>query len=159
MQPYTSTITYIYEQPSQVLGNWFFSFLNLYQGTSSLHVYKELRLWGTYFHGPDEFLISGFYCTLYACFLFQICSCCPADRPSLLWGAWGATFQIYTSRLPRVMDLGRLIVLDPSYLVHFSYRKFSCRISNFTPEFISPRIRRKGKCLLVARYVKMAISI
>ena len=37
-----------------------FSFPNLEQETSSLYVYKELRLKGTYFHGPDEFLISGF---------------------------------------------------------------------------------------------------
>jgi len=32
-------------------------------GDSSIYVYKELWLKGTYFHGPDEFLISGFYCT------------------------------------------------------------------------------------------------
>jgi len=44
-----------------VIRNWFY-FPNLYQGTSSLHVYKELRFLGTIFHGPNEFLISGFYC-------------------------------------------------------------------------------------------------
>jgi len=37
----------------------------LFQGTSSLYVYKELRLNGIYFHGPGEFRISGFYCIGY----------------------------------------------------------------------------------------------
>ena len=50
-----------------LIRNWF-SFPNLYQGTCPLYVYKELRLWtsrGTYFHGPYEFLITGFYCILW----------------------------------------------------------------------------------------------
>ena len=38
---------------------------NLYQGTSSLYVVTELRLSGTYFHGPDEFLISEIYCIIF----------------------------------------------------------------------------------------------
>ena len=32
------------------------------QGTSSLYVYKELRIQGTISHGPEEFIISGVYC-------------------------------------------------------------------------------------------------
>ena len=32
------------------------------QGTSSLYVYKELRIQGTFSHGPEEFVISGVYC-------------------------------------------------------------------------------------------------
>jgi len=34
---------------------------NLYKRKSSLYVLKELRLSGTYFHDPDEFLIRILY--------------------------------------------------------------------------------------------------
>ena len=45
-----------------------FSCLNLCQGKSSLYIYKKLRLLETYFHGRDEFLISGCYCShVYKC--------------------------------------------------------------------------------------------
>jgi len=59
-----------YKEPAYkelpLIKNWF-SFQSQYlQGTSSLYVYNEPRLKGTYFHGPDEFLITGFYC-MYIC--------------------------------------------------------------------------------------------
>ena len=61
------TVKSAYNEPAykelQIIRNKF-AFPNLFQGTSSLYVYKELRLLGTYFHGPDEFFISGFYCIL-----------------------------------------------------------------------------------------------
>jgi len=40
-----------------------------------MYVYKKLRLYCTYFHGPDEFLVSGFtVCNfhLHFCSVFQI---------------------------------------------------------------------------------------
>ena len=46
---------------------YWFSFPNHYQGTSSLYVYKELRLKETHFIGPDEFFIGGFYLSYFKC--------------------------------------------------------------------------------------------
>jgi len=43
----------------------FSSFYNLrLQETSLLYFYKELRVKGTICHGPEEFVISGVYCSI-----------------------------------------------------------------------------------------------
>jgi len=50
-----------YKEPAlkelPAIGNWF-SFPNIYQGTSSQYGYKELWFKGTDLHGPDECLFK-----------------------------------------------------------------------------------------------------
>jgi len=57
-----STVMCAYKEPAfqelPVITNYF-SFSNLKQRTCLLYVYKEPR---AHFHGPEEFVISGFYC-------------------------------------------------------------------------------------------------
>ena len=57
------TVESAYKEPAYkelpVIRNWFY-FPELYQGTSSLHVYKELRLKEQFFMGPMGFLYADF---------------------------------------------------------------------------------------------------
>jgi len=43
------------------------------QGTSSLYVYKELRIKGTISHYPKKLVVSGVYCTYFVLKLWPLC--------------------------------------------------------------------------------------
>ena len=60
------TVKSAYKKPAfkecPVFRNWFFIPQSLFFFIL-WYDYKERRLYGTHFHGPGEFLISGLYCT------------------------------------------------------------------------------------------------